>query len=401
MRTTLLLLSSLLLAACAGTRVYVPSGASATAFQSRAVEQVNGPLRVRAAVPDAQETLALTGLDLHSQGIQPVWLEVENQGDSTFWLVHKSIDPDYFSPIEVAYMNRKGWTRDSQAAMEKWFWQSGLGRQLAAGETMQGYIYTHVVPGTKGFNIEAIGSGLSWDMTFFIPMPGFQPDYMNVDFQSLYSAGQRVDLDPDELRQQLGRLLPCCSSSANGDANGLPFSLVLAADAQALRRALFRAGWKETTQDDASTAEARTHYYSGRPPDGVFFKARERGGERKELRLWMTPYQVRGLPLIVGQAVQDLDSGPAFQLDPDLNAARIYAIQSFWYGQSMRLLDQLPFLPASTLDEPSRDFSGSEYFFSGERNLLWLSGSPVPLDGVRNLLMERQQAGSDGEGGQP
>lgn len=40
----------------------------------RALSEEQGPLRVTIAVPDAQETQSLTGLDLYSQGIQPVWL---------------------------------------------------------------------------------------------------------------------------------------------------------------------------------------------------------------------------------------------------------------------------------------------------------------------------------------
>ena len=94
-----------LLTACAST--YRGSDLGSASFLQRAQTQVEGDLTVRAAVPDAAETLALTGLDLYAQGIQPVWLEVENSGDHLARLSMWSIDPEYFSPIEVAYINRK------------------------------------------------------------------------------------------------------------------------------------------------------------------------------------------------------------------------------------------------------------------------------------------------------
>jgi hypothetical protein len=91
--------SALLLAGCAGSGSFVAPAPEAWSFQQRAVTQSKDELTITTAVPGAEETRALTGLDLYGQGIQPVWLRVENNGDRTFWLVHKSVDPDYFSVL--------------------------------------------------------------------------------------------------------------------------------------------------------------------------------------------------------------------------------------------------------------------------------------------------------------
>ena len=99
-------LLSLLLAGCS-IRPYQSSDINAAAFLQRSLTQENNQLRVTAAVPDAGEVEALIGLDLYKQNMQPEWLKVENRGEKPVRLAPWSIDPNYFLPIEVAYMNRK------------------------------------------------------------------------------------------------------------------------------------------------------------------------------------------------------------------------------------------------------------------------------------------------------
>ena len=377
----------LMLAGCAGSQIYTPSGAEARRFQERAVTQQKGDVVVSAAVPDQTETLALTGLDLYAQGIQPVWLKVQNRGQKPFWVMHKSMDPDYFSPIEVAYMNRKSFSKEGQATMERWFWESQLDRILLPGKSMEGMVYTHLTRGTKGFNLEAVGEGNRWDMTFFIPMPGFLPDYMGVNFEEIYTTGEKRDFSDTDLLAGLKAGIPCCSSSEKGAEDGLPFSLVLVSNGGTLRRALFRAGWHETAADDTSTAAARQQHYRDRPPDGVFYKDRPDGKERKELRLWLTPYSSEGQSVIVAQVVHDLAGGESFILDPDLNAARNYATQSFWYGQSLKQISAYQEdSSVSDIDAPASAFNQEMYFSDGVVSVLWLSDSPVALDAVHNRL---------------
>ncbi|HXA21464.1 MAG TPA: hypothetical protein VNW90_04130 [Acetobacteraceae bacterium] len=48
-------------------------------YKSRAVTRTDGTLRVSTAVLSADESVAVYGLALAKQGIQPVWIEVENR----------------------------------------------------------------------------------------------------------------------------------------------------------------------------------------------------------------------------------------------------------------------------------------------------------------------------------
>ena len=60
-------------------------------------------LRVTAAVLSAEESEAVFGVSLYKRGIQPVWLEIENKDEEPTWFLPFSVDPDYFSPLEVTY----------------------------------------------------------------------------------------------------------------------------------------------------------------------------------------------------------------------------------------------------------------------------------------------------------
>ena len=71
-------------------------------FRDRAVTEDRGDLRVTVAVPSAGEARALFDAKLYKKKIQPVWIEVENNTDSTYWLMSVGLDPHFFTPTEAA-----------------------------------------------------------------------------------------------------------------------------------------------------------------------------------------------------------------------------------------------------------------------------------------------------------
>ncbi|MEJ2274518.1 MAG: hypothetical protein P8Y01_08075, partial [Woeseiaceae bacterium] len=157
------------------TNAFIAADPDSAAFLERRIVQKNDEVRIAAAVPDAAETEA--------QGIQPVWLEVTNTGSRGLRLLIASIDRDYYSPLEVAWMNRGGYSDKGKADMERWFYENAIDRRIPPGETRSGLVYTHLTPGTKGFNVDVVASDLdSYSFTFFVPIPGFTADYMEVDF---------------------------------------------------------------------------------------------------------------------------------------------------------------------------------------------------------------------------
>jgi hypothetical protein len=393
-------LLSLLLASCS-IRPYQSSDIDVAPFLQRSLTQENNQLRVTAAVPDAGEVEALTGLDLYKQNIQPVWLKVENRGENPVRLAPWSIDPNYFSPIEVAYKNRKKFSKQGYVDMERWFYENALPRQIPPGETRSGLFYTNLEPGTKGFTLDVFSNKVAHSFTFFVPMPGFTADYTEVDFSELYQKQDIRHLTQAEFKPFLEDEFPCCGTDASGELAGAPLNVIMVGSGLAVRRSLMRGGWEETSvgwkEEDTSRAQ---HVYQ-RKADAIFYLNREDGNERLEINLWMAPLQVDSEPVWVGQVYYALDEQnfladlakeanaqdskilSAFVQDSvssDIDSALSYLFQNLWYNQSLRKLGLVGGVGEVPVDNPRATFTGVGYFTEGIRAVLFLSEDPLALD---------------------
>ena len=386
MRNLTVIALALLVTGCA-SRSYQSQDVMTASFLERMAEMTEGPITVRAAVPTARETRTLTGLDLYKQGVQPVWLEVTNSGQQGARISHWSIDRHYFSPIEVAYMNKREYAGQGYNDMESWFHSNGLARIVPPGETRKGFVYTNLRPGTKGFSLDVFANRAAHNFTFFIPMPGFIPDFQNVDFAGIYNPEAIRKVDIPGLRQVLENELPCCASAPNGEPAAAPFNVVLVAPPRALRRALLRSYWTETTRDDPATALARGNLFMDRPPDGVFYKSRQDGNERIELRLWLSPWTMEQGQVWIGQVVYGVDDISLFAefftpYSPaaDLDSAVRFILQDFWYNQSVVRAGYVGGVGSVSKDAPRTSYDGHEYFTDGARLVMQLSEEPVAFD---------------------
>jgi hypothetical protein len=384
-RACLVLLSVMLFLAGCSSRSFVPPVESATAFMQRAITQTEGAVTVSASVPGPEEVKAMLGIDLYRNDIQPVWLSAENNGDEQVRIALWSLDPDYFSAMEVAWNYRNHFSGEGRRDLERWLYENQLPRRIAPGKSVSGFVFTHRGEGTKGFNVDLYGSDRSYNFTFFVPLPGFRPDYMDVGFRSLYPPDAVRDVDLAGMIDLMNSF-DCCSTDASGELQGDPFNVVMLGSALAVRRTLLRGAWQETQKEDPETAVARTNYFEGRPPDGVFLKARPDGNERKQLRLWMAPIRVDGLPLWLGQVsynmsgVSWLFARDEYKIDPDIDDARMFLVQNVWYNQSLSGHGFVGGVPAASIDAPNKNFEGHEYFTDGLRSVLLLSETPVGLD---------------------
>ena len=384
----LVLVLSVAVSGCA-TRTFVTSTVESAPFIERAITQSQEVVKVTASVPGADEMEALTSLDLYSQGIQPVWMRIENLGDKRIRVALWSIDDEYFSPMEVAWKNRGGYSKIERVEMERWFLESQMPRFIPPGESRSGFVYTHTQKGTKGFNVDVYASNQSYNFTFFVPVPGFRADHTDVDFKHLYSEDEFQKLDLEGFRLAI-ESHPCCSTDATG-SEGDPFNVVLVGTGLAVRRALLRGNWEETESNSPETALTREHRYQGRQPDGTFRKARPDGSESKELRLWLAPMRVNDEAVWMGQASYDMGGGSIlgvlhkYRIDPDIDDARMYVMQNFWYSQSLAGIAVVGGVPAASIEAPRRNFRDSEYFTNGQRAVLFVSETPVGLDEVEML----------------
>jgi hypothetical protein len=127
--------------------------------EQRAVTQEQGPIRVRASVPGRDEAEKIFGIPIYKRGIQPVWLEITNNSPGRARLTLVSVDHDYFSPFEVAYMHKKHFSKAGWQEMEKYLLEMAMPRIIAAGEKASGFVFTHATDGTKSFNVDVFYQG--------------------------------------------------------------------------------------------------------------------------------------------------------------------------------------------------------------------------------------------------
>ena len=393
-RTHVAVLAALICVAGCASRPFEAREIDQGDFADRIVTEVDGGISISAAVPSAEEVIAYIGHDLYADGIQPVWLEVTNNEPGVARVALYSIDADYYPPMEVAWYYRKGYSKEGKRDMERWLYENAMPRVVPPGESRSGLVFTNLTEGTKGFNVDAYTNGEAFNFTFFVPMPGFRPDYMDVRFADLYAADELQTVDRDGLRSLLAEF-DCCSVDADNTAQGDPFNVVIVASPVALRRALLRGKWQETRSGGDDAQLARLHHFDGRIPDGTFHKARPDGTERKELRIWMSPIRVDGVPVWLAQASYDISAAKSgrsyldYQIDPDLDDARVFVLQSFWYNQSLAAFAISAGVPEASIDEPHQNFSGGQWFTDGKRAVLFLAEDPVAMDETEILPWER------------
>ncbi len=151
-----ILLTGFVLLGCAA---FNPQPLNERLFRERAAVKAQDGVRVLAAVLSAEETQSVFGLSLYKKGIQPVWLEIENSTRHRMWFAPLSVDRDYFSPLEVAYLYHAGHTKTAKQAMNRFFYQHAMRKPINPRTVRSGFVFTNLEMGTKAFNVDVVGDG--------------------------------------------------------------------------------------------------------------------------------------------------------------------------------------------------------------------------------------------------
>jgi hypothetical protein len=381
-----LVVCSVFLAGCGG-RAYLYESADDVDFRGHAETQSEGPVTVSASVLGREETEEVFGLSLYDQGIQPVWLEVENNSAVQIRYAPVGTDRFYFSPLEVAYKNRGGFSDEARADMERRFDQLAMPRYIDPGETRSGFVFTHADYGAKGFNVDLFGSGKSLHFTFLMRVPGFVPDYANVDFDSIYPADE-VSVYADVDLYEAVKSLACCSADEGGAEVGNPINIVLIGAGKDLLRAFLRSGWVETSVKEAT--DQKSHFLYGRSQDAIFRYHSLFGDSFYELRLWLAPMTSGSDRVWAGQVQHFFSSGTAInRFDPDIDNARNFAFQNFLYGQSLDSMGWIAGKEVAPVESVWTNLIKSPFFSDGYRIVLRLSGEPASLLDAKALDWDR------------
>ena len=360
-------------------------------------------LVVKVAVPSAEETVALFGVDLYARNIQPVWVEVINNSDQSRFFAPRSVDEDYYTPFETGNRLPGGvirWLLNRDPVILERNWTR---LEVKPGQTRSGYVYSRVDLGTKSFNVDVLGSDQSHLMSFFIPVPGLKLDHYQVEFQSIYPDEQVRTVTLEQLRDYL-QALPCCVTDKKGKNFGDPLNIAFVGEVRDLYYTFLRAGWDETETTHSaalwkmlkSTLSGTEYRYSPvsslyvfeRPQDVALQKARTSIDERNHLRLWLTPLRFEGKPVWIGQISRDIGirftkkTITTHKIDPDVDETRDFLLEDLVYAQGVERMGYVLGVGEAAFESPRGNLTGDPYFTDGRRLVMWISDSPVALDEI-------------------
>jgi len=384
-------------------------------FLERSISQTEGAVTVTVAVPSGSETQDFFGVPLYKRKIQPVWLEISNARDATVTFLPLGLDPQYFTPIESAFLGAGG-ARKTDKSTRKFFFDRKINMYIDPGETRTGFMFTALQEGTKSFNVDVFTEDDHIiNFTFFVPVPGLRLDHSDVDWENLYPAEEISEVDKEELIEALAAM-PCCTTDKKAKGTGDPLNLVVLGDVDDVYYAFIRAGWDETevvslsslTRMGKSFVSGSEYRYSpvsglyvfGRPQDVAFQKARDNINERNHLRLWMTPLRFEGVPVWIGQISRDIGvrltakTVTTHKVDPNVDETREYLVENLAYSQALAKLGYVDGTGAASIDEPRGNLTGDPYFTDGKRVVLWISSTPMDFGDIEDLDWGAQPQGN-------
>lgn len=395
----LILAVSAALSGCATS--FSPRPVAEVPFKARAQTQVQDGLTVTVAVPTAEEAEAIYGVDLAAQGMQPVWIQVENGENLPYWFLPSGLDPEYFSASEAAYAFRSS-DGDSKAVLDH-FQSLQFQNPIHPGAKASGFLVVHRDEGFKALDVDLVSRARARSFTYIVPDPTFKGDYTLVDFATLYDSAEIVEIEEEEtLRRELEKL-PCCTANKDGTGYGDPLNLVFVGNNEDIFPAYIRRGW-HGTEILWSKAAWRTFksflvggryryspvsplYVYGRRQDLAGQKARGNIHQRNHLRMWLSPLRFRGRQVWVGQISRDI--GVKFTLksptisthviDPDVDEARRYLLEDLAYSQALARFGYVKGVGEATREAPRFNLVGDPYFTDGLRAVMFFEPRPRTL----------------------
>ena len=401
------------LASCATltTQPFNPRSINEVKFRDRLQSKYDEDVRVTTAVPSAEEAQAIFGKDLAQKDIQPVWVKVENHSNKTFYLVSITVDPNYFSPLEVSTTVHGGHTEAVQNEIEYYFRSMTFRNPILPNTAVSGFIFTNLDEGEKVVQVDLIGDQEVKFFTFFAQIPGMRVDYRTVNFGDLYQEENIVELKLDELKEALEKL-PCCTTDKAGKEFGDPLNLVIVGDFYNVASAFVRRGWvpAEETYSSAVWKTIKSYFFGSRyrysPVSPLFFKGRHQDlarqkprhdiHERNHLRLWLLPMRCEGKPVFIGQVSRDI--GVRFtsktwppvthKIDPDVDEARNSVIEDLLFSNTIFKVGFVKGVGRATPSKPRNNLTGDPYFTDGLRAVIFLDPGPTSLEQVRALKWE-------------
>jgi hypothetical protein len=383
-------------------------------FMARAETQAEGGVRVTSAVLSPEETVAALEYPLADKNIQPIWIEIDNQNNDELYLMLLSIDPEYFSPSEVAWnfrrFKRQGETRPQPYDQKAdYFLDKQIPMRIPPKSTVSGFVYTNLDPGRKAFTVEFLGKNKTHSFDYFQGVPGFLPDFDGVDLEAINTSAERRDLNLEQLRTYLEEL-PCCAAGEDRKTPGDPLNLVFVGSGKTVLAAMSRQGWDltETTRFSTvgrmvasslfsslyRTSPVSPLYLFDRRQDTALQEVRSDVDERNHMRLWRAPVNLDGNPVWVGQVSRDIGiklsgvTGITHKIDPLVDEARLFVTLETIAAQSLQAIGYVSGVGVAGRTSGRTNYTKDPYYTDGNRVVIFLSDDRVPSERIKYLDWE-------------
>ena len=408
-------------------------------FLERLEHQKAKGLKVSVAVLSDRESVKFFGVHLARRGVQPVWLEIDNQSELGQRLDLYSIDPSYYTALEAASINHfsvgkrllsfgiLGWlfffllpllpsklisARNANRRMSALFKEQALrGGSIPPGQKRAGVVFTSLDEGLKNIVLRFVSERDVTRFNFSIDVPGLvlRPMEEAEDFGDMRDVNL-LDLVSWTTEQ------PRCTNGRKGSCEGDPLNLVVVGNRDLVRQS-FGARWDDAEAinwtTSLKTAKAflldSAYRYSpvsplfvqGRIQDLALQRARASINERVHLRLWRTSLKFQGSSVWIGQVSRDI--GVRFTLktwnltthriDPDVDESRDYVVDSLADGGRLSKLALIPGCDAANSQNPRKNLTGDPYFTDGDRALLMLcaNGGEAEILQYKTLVAAAQR----------
>ncbi len=388
-------------------------------YKHRLMTEIDGGVGVSASALSPGESKTAFGVPLADKGIQPVWIEVENNEAQTYWLMSIGMDPNYFTPTEAAdTFNRK---RDGSTnrELEQRFRDQAFVNPIVPGATVSGFIFTNLDEGVKMIEVDLVGNDTLKTISFLTHIPEFRADYIDklASIDATLSKQDPVNFTNDaEFRAAL-EALPCCVTNKKGTRDGDPLNLIIVGGSEDAFPALVRRGWHPTEATYVGSVKKMINsvisgeryryspvsplYLYGRPQDLALQKARDNIHQRNHLRLWRSPMYYHGKEVWVGQISRDIGTRltihspylTTHKIDPDVDEALMFLVQDLAYSQHLSKIGFAKGVGEAPREAPRQNLTTDPYFTTGTRGVLIFDEHPTSLVDIELLPWEGRKGG--------
>jgi len=372
---------------------------------------------VSASALGARESKRSFGENLAKHDIQPVWLSIENETDDQLVYLPIAMEPEYYSPYEVAYRFRGVLSFTANRARDAFFLQRQMSSILPPHSHTAGFVYGVLDAGVKYAHI-LIAANNRFGNIGFCAAGSRSRLCRDVRADSIYPDQKVEDLDLDTLKMTLAKYA-CCTTDFGATRNGDPLNLVVVEGERDLIVPFIARGWHLARKLDVAsmietvrafifreeylTSPVSPLYVFGRREDVALQKARSTINERIHARLWLTPYTFESGRVWIGQVSRDIGvrltdhawNLTTHKIGPDVDFDRGYLVQDLLMSGFVERYGFVDGVRAAPMSAPRTNLTGDPYYTDGLRAVFFLSNGMKPLSEVERLPWELPPAPSE------